>query len=131
MGISFFVSKKYFFSKSKFNIVNFISLIASFVLVIASCSFFIVLSVFSGLKDFGLKYNKAFDPDIKISSSSLSSFVPTESQLNWLSSNNDSFLYSKVLEEKAKKKGYSSSFIVAFKNGKKIPLTEALKTTAN
>ena len=100
MGISFFVSKKYFFSKSKFNIVNFISLIASFVLVIASCSFFIVLSVFSGLKDFGLKYNKAFDPDIKISSSSLSSFVPTESQLNWLSSNNDSFLYSKVLEEK-------------------------------
>ncbi|WP_298238038.1 N-acetylmuramoyl-L-alanine amidase [uncultured Algibacter sp.] len=38
---------------------------------------------------------------------------------------------TKVLEEKAKKKGYSSSFIVAFKNGKKIPLTEALKTTAN
>ena len=81
MGISFFVSKRYFFSKSKFNIVNFISLIASFVLVVASCSFFIVLSVFSGLKDFGLNYNKAFDPDIKISSTSLSSFTPTESQV--------------------------------------------------
>ena len=100
MGISFFVSKKYFFSKSKFNIVNFISLTASFVLVVASCSFFIVLSVFSGLKDFGLNYNKAFDPDIKISSTSLSAFTPTESQLNWLSSSNDSFIYSKVLEEK-------------------------------
>ena len=100
MGISFFVSKKYFFSKSKFNIVNFVSLIASFVLVVASCSFFIVLSVFSGLKGFGLNYNKAFDPDIKISSTSLSSFVLTESQLNWLSSNNDSFVYSKTLEEK-------------------------------
>ena len=100
MGISFFVSKKYFFSKSKFNIVNFISLTASFVLVVASCSFFIVLSVFSGLKDFGLNYNKAFDPDIKISSTSLSAFTPTESQLNWLSSSNDYFIYSKVLEEK-------------------------------
>ena len=100
MGISFFVSKKYFFSKSRFNIVTFISLIASFVLVVASCSFFIILSVFSGLKDFGLNYNKAFDPDIKISSASLSSFSLTESQLNWLSSNKDSFIYSKTLEEK-------------------------------
>ena len=100
MGISFFVSKKYFFSKSKFNIVNFVSLIASFVLIVASCSFFIVLSVFSGLKDFGLDYNKAFDPDIKISSASLSSFSLTESQLNWLSSNKDSFIYSQTLEEK-------------------------------
>jgi lipoprotein-releasing system permease protein len=100
MGISFFVSKKYFFSKSQFNIVNFVSLIASFVLIVASCSFFIVLSVFSGLKDFGLDYNKAFDPDIKISSASLSSFLLTESQLNWLSTNKDSFVYSKTLEEK-------------------------------
>jgi lipoprotein-releasing system permease protein len=100
MGISFFVSKKYFFSKSQFNIVNFVSLIASFVLIVASCSFFIVLSVFSGLKDFGLDYNKAFDPDIKISSASLSSFSLTESQLNWLSNNKDSFVYSKTLEEK-------------------------------
>ena len=100
MGISFFVSKKYFFSKSQFNIVNFVSLIASFVLIVASCSFFIVLSVFSGLKDFGLDYNKAFDPDIKISSASLSSFSVTESQLNWLSTNKDSFVYSKTLEEK-------------------------------
>ena len=100
MGISFFVSKKYFFSKSQFNIVNFVSLIASFVLIVTSCSFFIVLSVFSGLKDFGLDYNKAFDPDIKISSASLSSFSLTESQLNWLSTNKDSFVYSKTLEEK-------------------------------
>jgi len=100
MGISFFVSKKYFFSKSQFNIVNFVSLIASFVLIVASCSFFIVLSVFSGLKDFGLDYNKAFDPDIKISSASLSSFSLTESQLNWLSTNKDSFVYSKTLEKK-------------------------------
>tara|TARA_B100000780_G_scaffold24812_2_gene15800 strand:- start:1596 stop:2654 length:1059 start_codon:yes stop_codon:yes gene_type:complete len=56
--------------------------------------------VFSGLKDFGLNYNKAFDPDIKISSASLSSFSLAESQLNWLSSNKDSFIYSKTLEEK-------------------------------
>lgn len=100
MGISFFVSIKYFFSKSKFNIVNFVSLIASFVLVVASCSFFIVLSVFSGLKDFGLNYNRAFDPDIKITSKSLRTFEPTKSQIDWLSVNSDSFVYSKTIEEK-------------------------------
>ena len=100
MSISFFVSKKYFFSKSKFNIVNFVSLIASFVLVVASCSFFIVLSVFSGLKDFGLNYNRAFDPDIKITSESLKTFEPTKIQIDWLSANSDSFIYSKTIEEK-------------------------------
>lgn len=31
----------------------------------------------------------------------------------------------------AKSKGYKSSFVVAFKDGQKIPLDEALKTTAN
>ncbi|MDA9213501.1 ABC transporter permease, partial [Flavobacteriaceae bacterium] len=101
MGISFFVSKKYFFSKNRFNIVTFVSLIASFVLVIASCSFFIVLSVFSGLKDFGLDYNKAFDPDIKITAKSLKTFKPTSNQIEWLSDNTDFFIHSKILEEKA------------------------------
>ncbi|TXE15092.1 N-acetylmuramoyl-L-alanine amidase [Seonamhaeicola algicola] len=38
---------------------------------------------------------------------------------------------TKKLEEEAKSKGYKSSFVVAFKNGKKITLAEALKTTAN
>ncbi|MFY0714300.1 N-acetylmuramoyl-L-alanine amidase [Seonamhaeicola sp. NFXS20] len=38
---------------------------------------------------------------------------------------------TKQLEEDARSKGYSSSFVVAFKNGKKIPLAEALKTIAN
>ena len=41
--------------------------------------------------------------------------------------------YAKIkqLQNTAKKKGYASCFIVAFKNGQKIALDEALKTTAN
>ena len=35
------------------------------------------------------------------------------------------------LEETAKAKGYKSSFIVAFKDGKRISLSDALKTSAN
>ncbi len=41
--------------------------------------------------------------------------------------------YNKILEMEnvAKLKGYKSSFIVAFKEGKRISVSEALKTTAN
>ncbi|WP_445736173.1 N-acetylmuramoyl-L-alanine amidase family protein [Mariniflexile sp.] len=45
--------------------------------------------------------------------------------------NTSDFNVTKTLEEEAVKKGYKSSFIVAFKDGKKISLEEALKTTAN
>ncbi len=38
---------------------------------------------------------------------------------------------TKQLVEEAKEKGYTSSFVVAFKDGKKIPLDDALKTSAN
>ena len=38
---------------------------------------------------------------------------------------------TKDLEDEVKRKGYTSSFVVAFKDGKKISLTEALKTVAN
>jgi N-acetylmuramoyl-L-alanine amidase len=37
----------------------------------------------------------------------------------------------KRLEDEAKRKGYSSCFIVAYKQGKKIALAEALKSTSN
>ncbi len=42
-----------------------------------------------------------------------------------------SYNEAKLLEEKAKSKGYKSSFIVAFKDGNKIPLADALKTSTN
>ncbi|MDG1730078.1 MAG: N-acetylmuramoyl-L-alanine amidase [Algibacter sp.] len=37
----------------------------------------------------------------------------------------------KTLEQEAKRKGYSSSFVVAFKDGKKIALIDALKAITN
>ncbi|WP_142785949.1 N-acetylmuramoyl-L-alanine amidase family protein [Changchengzhania lutea] len=45
--------------------------------------------------------------------------------------NTSDYNKTKVMEQEAKKKGYTSSFIVAFKDGKKVALAEALKSTAN
>lgn len=45
--------------------------------------------------------------------------------------NTTDYSKTKILEEEAKKKGYTTSFIVAFKDDKKVSLSDALKTTAN
>ena len=95
MGLSSFISKRYFFSKSKWNVVNIISQVASFVLVIAICAFFVVLSVFSGLKNFGLNYSKAFDPDIKISHAKLKHFDLSTLPLNKLAALSEIKTFSK------------------------------------
>ncbi|MDO5972078.1 N-acetylmuramoyl-L-alanine amidase [Flavivirga aquimarina] len=45
--------------------------------------------------------------------------------------NAKSYEETKELEKQVREKGYTSSFVVAFKDGKKIALVEALKTTTN
>ena len=49
----------------------------------------------------------------------------------YLYGNSSDYEQVKMLEEEAKRKGYNSSFIVAYKEGKKIPLTHALKSITN
>ena len=100
MGFSSFIAKRYYWSKSKWNIVNIISRAASFVLIIAVCSFFVVLSVFSGLKSFGENYSKAFEPEIKISDVYSKHFIIPDSIYNRVQNIDGVSLLSKILEEK-------------------------------
>ena len=60
------IAWRYFFSKSKQTIVNRINSFAFFMVVITTACLFIVLSAFSGLKEFGLSFSNIFDPDYKI-----------------------------------------------------------------
>jgi lipoprotein-releasing system permease protein len=54
--------------------------------------------VFSGLKDFGLQYNRSFDPDLKVSYASGGFFELTENHSEQLE--NSLLVFSTVLEEK-------------------------------
>ena len=69
MQVPFFIALRYFFTKSKQSIINLINLISIGVVLVATASLFIVLSAFSGLKDFGLSFSNSFDPDIRVSAS--------------------------------------------------------------
>ena len=66
MKADYFISLKYLFSKTKYNLVSFISGFSILVLSIAYFSFLTILSVFSGLENYSLQFSKSFDPDIKI-----------------------------------------------------------------
>lgn len=60
------IAWRYFFSKSKQTVINRINAFAFFMVVVATAALFVVLSAFAGLKDFGLSFTNAFDPDFEI-----------------------------------------------------------------
>tara|TARA_S200000501_G_scaffold17150_1_gene15358 strand:+ start:638 stop:1849 length:1212 start_codon:yes stop_codon:yes gene_type:complete len=66
MFLIFRIAWRYFFSRSSQTVVNRINSIALLVIIIASASLMIVLSAFSGLREFGLSFSSSFDPDYKI-----------------------------------------------------------------
>lgn len=66
MNFSLYIAKRYLFSKSSNNAINIITGIAAVGVVVGAMSLFIVLSGFSGLKDFSLQFTNVFDSDLKI-----------------------------------------------------------------
>lgn len=100
MNFSFYIAKRYVFSRSKNNAINIISKIASRGIVVGAMVLFVFLSVFSGLKDFSLSFSNDFDPDLKIFPKYGKSFFITEDQKQKIKANKDIAFYSKIIEEK-------------------------------
>ena len=100
MNFSFYIAKRYVFSRSKNNAINIISKIASGGIVVGAMVLFVFLSVFSGLKDFSLSFSNDFDPDLKIFPKYGKSFFITEDQKQKIKANKDIAFYSKIIEEK-------------------------------
>lgn len=66
MRFPLYIATRYFFTRSKQNVINIINYIALTVVLIATASLLIVLSAFTGLKDFGLSFSNIFDPDFRV-----------------------------------------------------------------
>ena len=98
MKADYFISLKYLFSKTKYNLVSFISGFSILVLSIAYFSFLTILSVFSGLENYSLQFSKSFDPDIKIEPIS-GSYLLIDNKLDSILDNYDNIEeYSKVVK---------------------------------
>lgn len=66
MKYPLYIAKRYLFSKSSKNAVNIISRIAIIAVILGAMSLFIVLSGFSGLKEFALEFTNVFDSDLRV-----------------------------------------------------------------
>jgi lipoprotein-releasing system permease protein len=97
----FYIAKRYLFSKSSNNAINVITIIAATGVIVGAMSLFIVLSAFSGLKDFSLQFTTVFDSDLKISPASGKTIQFSEGIAKKLENDPDIEAYSKVIEERA------------------------------
>lgn len=100
MSIALTIALRYFFSKSKQSIINLINFISIGVITVATASLFIVLSAFSGLKEFGLSFSNSFDPDIRIEAVDKKTLVLDSLQLKALENLPDVAAVAPLVEEK-------------------------------
>ncbi len=100
MNFPLYIAKRYLFSKSSKNAINIIARIAISAVVVGSLALFIVLSGFSGLRDFSLQFTNIFDADLKIYPVQGKTISFSEASENQLKNIEGIEAYSKVIEER-------------------------------
>ena len=100
MKLPLYIAKRYLFSKSTNNAINIITLVAGFGIVIGTAALFIVLSGFSGLKNFSLEFTSFSDPDLKIVPTTTKTIPFTAAQKQALTALTSVAFYSEVVEER-------------------------------
>ena len=100
LKFSLYIAKRYLFSKSSNNAINIITIIAAIGVVVGSFSLFIVLSGFSGLKDFSLQFTTIFDSDLKIEPQTGKTIEFSNAQKQQLQDLDGIEAFSEVVEER-------------------------------
>lgn len=100
MNFSTYIARRYTISLSKSTAVNIITAIATLGILVGTAALFIIMSVFSGLRDFSLSFANATDPDLKITAVQGKSFVLSPEQKKKLDAVEGIASYSGVAEER-------------------------------
>jgi lipoprotein-releasing system permease protein len=100
LNFPLYIAKRYSISTSKNNAINIINRIASMGVIIGALSLFVVLSVFSGLKEFSLSFTNAIDPDLKLNSTIGKSILIAPDQERQIKQIDGLVSYSKIIEER-------------------------------
>ena len=100
MNFPFYIARRYLFSKSSNNAINIITFIAAIGVFAGAFSLFIVLSGFTGLKDFSLSFSNQYDPDLKVLPESGKTFNFSSEEAQQLRNIEGLQLFSKVIEER-------------------------------
>lgn len=100
MNFPFYIARRYTVSFSKSTAINIITGIAALGIIVSAMALFVVLSVFSGLRDFSLSFTNETDPDLKVFPSMGKSLTLTSAQENKLRASKNIASYSKTVEER-------------------------------
>ncbi len=100
MGFPFYIARRYTISRSKSTAVNIITAIAAVGILASTAALFIIMSAFSGLRDFSLSFTDATDPDLKLSPANGKTILLTPQQEQQLKNLKGISVYSKVAEER-------------------------------
>ena len=100
MSFPFYIARRYTISRSKSTAINIITGIAATGIVVSTAALFIILSVFSGLKDFSLSFTNTTDPDLKLTPLTGKSILITPEQEATLHQFKNIEAYSKIAEER-------------------------------
>ncbi len=100
MNFPFYIAKRYALSFSKSSAINIITAIASLGIIVSAMALFVVMSVFSGLKEFSLGFSNSTDPDLKIEVSKGKSFILSDEQEMQLQKSTNFSGFCKIVEER-------------------------------
>ena len=100
MSFPFYIARRYTISRSKSTAINIITGIAATGIVVSTAALFVILSVFSGLKDFSLSFTNTTDPDLKLTPAMGKSFMMMPNQEQELKAMKGIAVYSKIAEER-------------------------------
>ncbi len=100
MNFPFYIARRYLFSKSSSNAINIITVIAALGVFAGAFALFIVLSGFTGLKDFSLSFSNKYDPDLKVIPETGKYFIFSSEEKEGLQNISGLEEFSEVIEER-------------------------------
>ncbi len=100
MKFPFYIARRYLFSKSSNNAINIITIIAALGVFAGAFALFIVLSGFTGLKDFSLSFSNEYDPDLKVLPATGKTFNFSAEENQKLKNIEGISVFSEVIEER-------------------------------
>jgi len=100
LKVPFYIAKRYVFSRSKSSAINFITGITAVGIFIGALVMFVVLSAFSGLREYTFQFINGFDPDLKLVTTVGKTFDFTPEKEQKLKTIEGIEYYSTFLEER-------------------------------
>jgi len=101
LNLSFYIAKRYLFSKKRTNLINIISAISVAGMTIGTIGLIIGLSCFNGFDSLIKSLFSSFDADLKITLAEGKSFEAADPVLNGIRNQRDVMYYADIVEDNA------------------------------